>query len=133
MYSKEEKLSLLFEMIEFAKCKDNIKPEEFQFIVAVAVQLKVKQEEVMEFLRKKPKVKVLKSEFQRILQFHRMLLLMNIDQDYSETEIFKIKNFGLHMGLRPEAINQILNEMHRYPNKIIPPDTIINIFSRFYN
>lgn len=133
MYSKKEKLSLLFEMIEFAKNGNAIKSEDFQFIVAVAVQLKVKQEEVEKLLKEKPEVRVLKSEFQRILQFHRLLLLMNIDQDYSDEEILKIKNFGLHLGLRPEATDQILNDMDKYPNKIIPPEEILSIFGRFHN
>ena len=58
---------------------------------------------------------------------------MNIDQETSPLEVDAIKDLGLHMGLRPEAIHTVLSEMHKYPNKVIPPNELISIFSRFYN
>ncbi len=51
----------------------------------------------------------------------------------SPIEIHNIKDIGLRMGLRPEAIDTVLMEMHKYPNKVIPPKTLIAIFTRFYN
>ncbi|MBW1297434.1 TerB family tellurite resistance protein [Aquimarina litoralis] len=133
MYTKEEKLSLLSEMIEFAKADKEIKDEEYNFILAVASQLDVTEEEIGYLVRNNAKKKNLQPESQRILQFHRLVLLMNVDQETSPTEIDKIREMGLHMGLRPEAIDTVLKEMHKYPNKVIPPNELIAIFTRFYN
>ncbi len=133
MYKKSEKLSLISEMIEFAKADHKIKDEEYNFIIAVAAQLEITEEEVGFLIREKAEKKVLKPESQRILQFHRLVLLMNIDQEISPTELHTIKDFGLQMGLRPEAIDTVLKQMHTYPNKVIPPDELITIFKRFYN
>jgi len=133
MYNKEEKLSLLSEMIEFAKVDKTIKDEEYNFIVAVAAQLNVTEEEIGYLIRNSVERKNLQPESQRILQFHRLVLLMNVDREASPVEIHNIKNIGLTMGLRPEAIDMVLKEMNNYPNKVIPPDELIAIFSRFYN
>jgi len=133
MYSKDEKLSLLSEMIEFAKVDNEIKDEEYNFIIAVASQLGVTEEEIGYLIRNSADKKRLHPESQRILQFHRLILLMNVDKETSLLEKHNIKNIGLRMGLRPEAIDTVLKEMYNYPNKVIPPKELIDIFTRFYN
>ncbi|KKL63363.1 hypothetical protein LCGC14_2175830, partial [marine sediment metagenome] len=70
---------------------------------------------------------------ERILQFHRLVLLMNVDQVQTEREIAQLKKFGLDMGLRPTAIDQVLSVMHKYPDKVVPPQVLINIFKSHYN
>lgn len=133
MYSKEEKLSLLSEMIQFAKVDKEFKEQEYDFIVAVGSQLGVTKEEIEGLVKNVVKKKNLQPESQRILQFHRLVLLMNVDQEISPSEIHDIKDIGLRMGLRPEAVDTVLKEMHKYPNKVIPPKELIAIFTRFYN
>ncbi len=133
MYSKEEKLSLLSEMIQFAKVDKEFKEQEYDFIVAVGLQLGITKEEINGLVKNRAEKKNLQPESQRILQFHRLVLLMNIDQETSSSEIDDIKEIGLQMGLRPEAIDSVLKEMHNYPNKVIPPKELLAIFTRFYN
>lgn len=134
MYSKEEKLSLLSEMIQFAKADKKFKEQEYNFILVVASRLGVTEDEIDSLIENKVvEKKNLQPESQRILQFHRLVLLMNVDQETSQSEIHKIKEIGFHMGLRPEALDIVLEEMHNYPNKLIPPKELIAIFSRFYN
>nr|WP_025742970.1 hypothetical protein [Aquimarina pacifica] len=133
MYTKEEKLSLLSEMIDFARADKRFKDQEYNFILAVASQLKITKEEVDQLVKKGAEKKQLQPESQRILQFHRLVLLMNVDQETSQKEIHEIKNIGLHMGLRPEAVDAVLEKMHQYPNKVVPPNELVAIFTRFYN
>ncbi|TYP70439.1 TerB family tellurite resistance protein [Aquimarina intermedia] len=133
MYKKEEKLSLLSEMIHFAKVDGELKPIEYDFILAVASQLGITKDEVDQVSAHKVDSKVLTPESQRILQFHRLTLLMNVDNTASEEEIYRIKQIGFKMGLRMEAMDAVLKEMHNYPNKVIPPQELMAIFTRFYN
>ena len=133
MYNRKEKLSLLSEMIQFAKADKKIKEQEYHFILAVGSQLGVTKEEIDILVDEQAEKKNLQPESQRILQFHRLVLLMNVDQEISEKEIHKIKDMGLQMGLRPEAVDAVLEKMHEYPNKVIPPAELISIFTRFYN
>ncbi|MDX1315479.1 MAG: TerB family tellurite resistance protein, partial [Eudoraea sp.] len=73
------------------------------------------------------------SQGQRIVQFHRLVLLMNVDQEQDQREVEKLYNLGLHMGIPPGAIQQVLMIMHQYPNKIVPPDVLIKIFKAHNN
>ncbi|WP_109298796.1 hypothetical protein [Aquimarina sp. AU474] len=133
MYNKEEKLSLLSEMIQFAKTDKQFKEQEYNFILAIGSQLGVPKDEIDTLIENGAEKVNLQPESQRILQFHRLVLLMNIDQEASPAEVHGIKDIGLKMGLRSEAIDTVLEKMNDYPNKVIPPKELIAIFTRFYN
>ena len=78
MINRVEKLSLLSEMIAFAMEDDNIKSIEYNFLLGVAKQLDISQED-FDYLFEHPVTYVhLKSHSERIVQFHRLVLLMNL-------------------------------------------------------
>jgi hypothetical protein len=128
MINRVEKLSLLSEMIAFAQIDANIKSIEYKFLLGVARQLEICQED-FEYLFNHPVTYVhLKSHSERIVQFHRLVLLMNLDQNIRDKDLVKLHNFGLRMGLSHESINKVLDVMESFPNKIVPPDFLIEIF-----
>ena len=69
----------------------------------------------------------------RLIQFHRLLLLMNIDQRQHFSEIKKLHEIGLKMGLPPSAIDEVLMVMREYPKNAIPPKKLIDIFKNHFN
>ncbi|WP_445384493.1 TerB family tellurite resistance protein [Robiginitalea sp. IMCC44478] len=133
MSSYKEKLSILSEMISFARAEREIKDSEFSFLQGVAELLGVYQEDFEKLFNSKVKKIIPKSQPERILQFHRLVLLMNVDRKQEMNEIRKIHDIGLNMGLPPSAIDQVLVLMHRYPDKIVPPEVLFNIFKAHYN
>lgn len=133
MINRVEKLSLLSEMIAFAKADTNLKTIEYKFLLGVAKQLEISSED-FDYLIKYPVNYVhLKSHSERIVQFHRLVLLMNLDNNISMKELVKLHNFGLRMGLGHESINRVLDLMESFPDKIVPPDFLIDIFKVQYN
>ena len=58
---------------------------------------------------------------------------MNQDEVVAEKDLIRLHIFGLRMGLGHEAINRVLDLMESFPNKIIPPDFLIDIFKIQYN
>lgn len=139
MVNRVEKLSLLSEMIAFAKYDNNIKNLEYNFLLGVAKQLGISRED-FEYLIEHPVTYThLKSHSERIVQFHRLVLLMNIEQESGEENennsagVIKLYNFGLRMGLSHESITKVLYLMESFPNKIVPPDVLIDIFKTQYN
>lgn len=133
MINRVEKLSLLSEMIAFARVDNSLNEIEYKFLLGVAKQLDITQED-FDYLLTNPVTYVkLKSYSERIVQFHRLVLLMNIDNDITPREIHKLHNFGLRMGLNFDAINRVLELMESFPNKIIPPDFLLDIFKVQYN
>jgi len=133
MGSYEEKLSILSELIAFARVDHSLKQLEYDFLLKVAHSLEMDKDVLDSLLKQKsPKIR-LKTQAERIVQFHRLMLLMNIDQEQHKKEIDTLYNIGLKMGLPPSAISQVLEVMHRYPDNIVPPDVLINIFKAYYN
>jgi hypothetical protein len=139
MINRVEKLSLLSEMIAFAKYDKDIKRIEYNFLLGVAKQLEITRED-FEYLIENPVTYThLKSHSERIVQFHRLVLLMNIEQEFGEENennsagVIKLYNFGLRMGLSHESITKVLYLMESFPNKIVPPDVLIDIFKTQYN
>ncbi|MBD0779134.1 TerB family tellurite resistance protein [Maribacter sp. ANRC-HE7] len=133
MRSLKEKLSILSEMIAFAKADNEVKPEEYGFLQGVAEQLGIRQEAFETLFHEEVEHVIPKSEADRILQFHRLVLLMNVDNKQEQSEINRIHNIGLGMGLPPFAIEQVLSIMHQYPNNVVPPKVLIGIFKAHHN
>ncbi len=133
MASREEKLSILSEMIEFARADNIISDKEYNFLLGVANHLGVTKDDFDSLFNKEVKKVLPKTQADRILQFHRLVLLMNVDSHEDNLEVRKLHNIGLGMGLPPSAIEQVLTVMHQYPDKVIPPDVLIDIFKAHYN
>lgn len=133
MVNRVEKLSLLSEMIAFAKTEKDIKIIEYNFLLGVAKQLDISREDFDYLIEHPIHYTHLNSHSERIVQFHRLVLLMNIDNDKTPNEVTKLYNFGLRMGLGHESISKVLYLMESFPNKIVPPDVLIDIFKVQYN
>ncbi|MCK5400321.1 MAG: TerB family tellurite resistance protein [Flavobacteriaceae bacterium] len=133
MINRVEKLSLLSEMIAFARIDNNLREIEHKFLLGVAKQLEITREDY-DYLLDNPVTHInLKSHSERIVQFHRLILLMNLDRVIGDKDLIRLHNFGLRMGLGHEAINRVLDLMESFPNKIVPPDFLIDIFKTQYN
>jgi len=133
MDSYKEKLSILSEMISFARVDHSLKDSEYGFLLQVASQLGVDKEAFDGLLREDSPNLRLKSQWERIVHFHRLLLLMNIDREQHKKELDALFNIGLKMGLPPAAMYQVLEIMHEYPDKLVPPEVLIDIFRAHYN
>lgn len=129
----KEKLSLLRELIKLARCDHKVREQEYEFLLTIAQSINVSKEDFDSLFEKHIEFMPPESEFDRILQFHRLVLLMNVDQETSDLEIKFIKDIGIRLGLNPFATNQVLAEMNLYPEKVIPPEKLIEIFKAHYN
>ena len=126
-------MSLLSEMIAFARLDESLKSIEYKFLLGVAQQLEISRED-FDYLIEHPVNYIhLKSHSERIVQFHRLVLLINLGSDITPKDLVRLHNFGLRMGLSHESINRVLDLMESFPNKIVPADFLIYIFKLQYN
>jgi hypothetical protein len=129
----KEKLSLLTELIKLARCDQEVREQEYRFLLTIAQSIDVSKEELDSLFDKYIEFTPPESEFERILQFHRFVLLMNVDKETSDLEIEFLKDIGIRIGLNPMATNRVLSEMNLYPNRVLPPEKLIEIFKEQYN
>ncbi len=133
MNTEKEKLSILSEMISFALVDNTLKQAEYDFLFNVSQQLGIRKTLFDDLFKNEAEHVVPKSQAERLIQFNRLILLMNIDDSQELNEIRRLHDIGLAMGLPPSAIQQVLSIMHKYPNRVVPPEVIISIFKAHYN
>lgn len=116
-----------------AKADSDVRQIEFEFLLMLAQQMGITKDEFLDLFEKYIEFHPPKLEYERILQFQRLLLVMNIDEHITDEELDYIKQLGIRMGLHPMATNEVLKIMHNYENKVIPPNKLIEIFKTYHN
>ena len=133
METTQEKISLLQEMISFALIDGELHDREYDFIEIVAYELGIDKETLHKLFENKGEVKVIKDEFNRICQFYRLALLMHCDGILHEREQIKINEIGINMGLNPYAMKRVLHLMKTSPNRMVPGEVLLSVFSEQHN
>ena len=125
--------ALISDLIILAQADNVVTNSEYDFIQRVAERMHVSSEEVDVLFKSPLPSKADFTEVERITHFHKLVLLMNVDRETHENEVIAIRNFGLKMGIRPGAIEQVLVQMEKHEDKIIPAQELIQIFQTYYN
>lgn len=133
MFTYKEKLGLLSELIALAKADHVVSPAEYGFLLSISRDLGISKERFHELFDAPVSKQSHGNHGERIVQFHRLVLLMNVDQEQDKREVEKLYNLGLHMGIPPGAIQQVLMIMHQYPDKVVPPEVLLKIFKAHNN
>jgi hypothetical protein len=131
--SLDDKLGLLKQLILLANADGVINEAEYQLLLSLAQNIGISEEDFEMVFSPNISLSAPKDFGERILQFHRMILLINVDNHPSPLEIEVIRNLGIMLGLNPQATELIICEMKSHPNNLIPPDRMIQIFSKYLN
>ena len=133
MDSYQEKISLLQEMIAFALIDGELHDREYDFLEMVANDLEIEKSVFLSLFENRGKISVIKDEFHRICQFYRLALLMHSDGVLHEREQIKINEIGINMGLNPFAMKRVLYLMKTSPNRMVPSEVLLAVFSEQHN
>lgn len=129
----KERLSLLKELIKMAKADNDVRAIEFEFLLLLSEQMGITKDEFMDLFEQYISFHPPKLEHERILQFQRLVMIMNIDHKVDQDELNYARELGMRMGLHPSATNEVLQIMGNYPKKVVPPEKLIAIFKTFHN
>ena len=66
-------------------------------------------------------------------QFHRLVLMMNVDGEVSPNEIQYLKLAGVKLGLQADVVEEVLREMVKHPNNVVPPEKLLEIYKKNLN
>jgi hypothetical protein len=133
MNTRAERISLLSEMIEFAIVDNELHDKEYDFLCLLSHELQIEKPAFVDLFRKRDGFLPVKDEFQRILHFYKMALLMYCDNVLHTKENLFIHEIGIKMGLNPKAMDRILDMMHCAPNHIVAPEVVICAFQEQLN
>jgi hypothetical protein len=133
MNTRAEKISLLSEMIAFAIVDDELHDKEYDFLKLLSQELGIEKPAFIDLFRKRDKFIPIKDEFNRIVHFYKLALLMYCDNVVHQNENIVIHQKGISMGLNPKAIDRILDMMKTAPNHIVAPEIVICAFEEQLN
>ena len=129
----DEKLSLLADLIKMAKSDEHLRPIEYDFIKVIALRLGIPEAERERLFHENIDYTPPQLETNRILQFQRLIMIMNIDRNQTEEEMNLIRDLGIKMGLNVKATEQVLAEMNEHENNVLPVERLVEIFQYHHN
>ncbi|MEX1002161.1 MAG: TerB family tellurite resistance protein [Crocinitomicaceae bacterium] len=133
MTKEQEKKSILSELIELSKADGEVSEQEIGLIKQMGNMLGLTDQEILAIFEKPVSFDPPTSHFDRIIQFHRLVLLMNVDGKVSPAELRHLRFVGVKMGLNQQAIQEVLRKMYDFPNNLIPPEVLIDIYKKHMN
>ncbi len=129
----QKKYGLLSDLIALAFADNTLKNEEYDFILRMAKRMDISEAEVEHLLEHPVKSQPIANEMDRIVHFHKLVLLMNVDREVHDREVLLLREFGIKLGIRPGAVDRILNRTQEIENHVIPANELIGIFKTYYN
>jgi len=128
-----EEINLLIQLIKLAETDKTLREAEYNFLLQCANMLGVERNEFEVLFAENIDFSPPKFEMDRILQFYRLVLLANIDLEVSSDEEKFLREAGFRLGLNPDAIENVFNEMKSHKNGMIPTKKLIEIFQVYQN
>jgi uncharacterized tellurite resistance protein B-like protein len=134
-YSITEKTEILKELIAMAHADKHLKREEVEFIKAIGKRLQVDEDALMIMLEDPDLTpsKPPKKFTQRIIHFHRLILMMRIDGNVDESELQFLHEVALRYGIRRLTVLSLLEVMDTYPHGDVPPSELLAINTQSNN
>lgn len=133
MNTKEQKISLLSDMIAFAIVDGELHEREYMFLSIIAVELGINKDELNQLFHEENRSEIIKSDFERIQQFYRLALLMHCDGVLHPKEEVTIRQIAINMGLNPLVTKRVLLLMKKSRSPIIEADILLEIFKEQHN
>ena len=129
----EEKISQISDLISLMLCDGKVKEKEYDFVIRIADEMGISQLEVDMMFDKKNEFKPPKSEFDRIIQFYRLMIVMHADKVVDGKELNLLKNLAIKMGLNPITTDKLIELSHQYEDNRIPSDVFVKVFKANHN
>ena len=133
MTNSEENINLLKDLIQLSVIDGELHDKEMDFIAMIATSLHIDKETLYALFEKREPAAVITSEFDRIVQFYRLALLMFTDGVLHAKEHQKLFEIGIKMGLNPKAMKVLIQKMELAPNTTINPTELIALFQIQHN
>lgn len=131
--NEREKKSIISELISLGKVDGHVHEDEIGLIKQMGNMIGLSDEIILDLFKNPVPYDPPTDAMERILQFHRLVLLMNVDVNVSPHEIQHVKLMGIRLGLDPDAIEEVLQTMVKYENNVIPPDVLMAIYIKNLN
>jgi len=131
MDSHQQKISHLRALYHLA-CADKVLTDvEGEYIKNVAERLGIPLEELSKLDPYEPTLELPNREYKNYILFHRLALIVMIDNVLSERERQYCFNLGIKMGLHPNAVGEIIDYIASQGTIDSKSSEVMAIFKRY--
>lgn len=131
MDNYKQKISHLKALYHLANADNYYSKVEATYIKVVAEKLGVSVAELEKFDTAEPELDLPDKEYELFSMFHRLAIIIMIDNTLDENERKFCFNLGIKMGLHPNAINEIIDHVIAKGSMGAQPRDIIAIFKKY--
>lgn len=134
MDTHAQKISHLKALFYLACADKELTRVEATYIIKVAERLGVPLSELENFDGKEPDLELPNREYKLFSIFHRLAIIIMVDQEINETERRYCFDLGIKMGLHPNAVGEIIDYVVKKGGGLnATPADIIGIFRKYMN
>jgi len=131
MDSQQQKISHLRALYHLACADEVLTDVEGEYIKNVAERLGIPLEELSKLDPYEPTLELPNREYKNYILFHRLALIVMIDNTLSERERQYCFNLGIKMGLHPNAVGEIIDYIALQGTIDSKSSEVMAIFKRY--
>jgi len=131
MDTHQQKLSHLKALYHLACIDNELTKEEATYIMNVAERLGVDPEELVDFDGSEPDLHLPDKQFKLYAVFHRLVMVIMIDNVANEVEKKYCFDLGIKMGLHPNAVIEVIQYVVTEGAFFAEPTKILAIFRKY--
>jgi len=129
----EQKISHLKALYHLACADKTFTKVEAIYIKNVAERLGIGLKELENFDKEEPELDLPDREYKLYSLFHRLALIIMVDNEAKEIEKRYCFNLGIKMGLHPNAVGEIIEYASKHGSINTTPKEVISIFRKYFN
>lgn len=133
MDTHQQKLSHLKALYHLACIDNHLSQEEATYILNVAERLGVNTEELVDFDGTEPELELPDKQYKLYAVFHRLVMVIMIDNVANEVEKKYCFDLGIKMGLHPNAVIEVIQYVVKLGAFNADPSEILSIFRKYLN
>ena len=127
--NKEQKLSLLRQLVNMAKADKIFKFVEFKYLADIAEVLGISARQLDEIIDNDVMAPLPEKNLDRVRQLYRLSIMMMVDHIISKEEMILLKDYALQLGLTAEGVDEMIKKMHENKGGMLLDEDLLNIFS----
>jgi hypothetical protein len=129
----QQKISHLKSLFHLASVDKELAKVETTYIRIVAEHLGIDPKELEKFDGNEPDLELPDREYKLYPLFHRLAIVIMLDNVVNEREKHYCFNLGIKMGLHPNAIKEIIDYVSVYGAMTSMPADVMKIFKKYLN
>lgn len=133
MDTRQQKIAHLKALLHLASLDDEVSKEESIYITNVAARLGIHPDELLDYDGRAPELDLPDREYKLYAVFHRLAIVIMIDNTADEQERNYCFDLGIKMGLHPNAVGEVIRHVVEKGPMNAMPSEILSIFRKYMN